>query len=295
MKENSDYSNIINVILSISLLLSILIIFYQNVGLPLYQSNLVGKAVGFAIEDRVETVGVTTVYKKPGGSLIGTQPQGAKGTVVDGPSTANSIIWWKINFDSGKDGWVKETDIKKVGSTVALAIESCSPDKATALVNELVTWTANGVSGGSPPYSYSWSGTDGLSGTTNPVAKSYATTGTKTASVAVTDSLSKSANRPCSSGVNVLDTQLPTVWVTDSLTRVQPTDPPGSVTAASIKAARNEYEAFQVVVTAPTGVSLNNVNATVSDLVGPGTLPTSAIALYREHYVPVRVQLPATV
>jgi len=86
-----------------------------------------------------------------------------------------------------------------------------------------------------------------------------------------------------------LETRM-TLWVTDSLTRVQPTDSPGSVTAATITAARNEAEAFQLIIRAPDGQALLNVNATVSDLVGPGTLPKSAIALYREHYVPVHVQ-----
>src|SRR5574341_798393 len=78
------------------------------------------------------------------------------------------------------------------------------------------------------------------------------------------------------------------IWTASSLSRVQPTYPPGTATAAAIKAARNEYEAFQVVVTAPSGTDLSGVNVAVSDLVGPSTLPKSAIALYRAHYIPVR-------
>jgi len=81
-----------------------------------------------------------------------------------------------------------------------------------------------------------------------------------------------------------------TLWVTDSLTRVQPTDPPGTGTAAAITAARNEIEAFQVIIRAPDGQALSNVNATVSDLVGPGLIDKSTLTLYREHYVPVHVQ-----
>ena len=77
------------------------------------------------------------------------------------------------------------------------------------------------------------------------------------------------------------------VWVVDSLTRVQPTDPPGSLTSASLKAARNESEAVQVVIRAPAGAALTEVNVTVSDLIGPGTIPKSQIARYRAHYVPV--------
>ena len=40
------------------------------------------------------------------------------------------------------------------------------------------------------------------------------------------------------------------VWVATPLTRVQPTDLPGSSTAATLKVARNEFEAVQVIVRA---------------------------------------------
>ena len=48
-----------------------------------------------------------------------------------------------------------------------------------------ITWTAN-VSGGTGIYSYSWSGTDNLSGTTSSVTKNYLTEGNKNATVTVT-------------------------------------------------------------------------------------------------------------
>ncbi len=78
-----------------------------------------------------------------------------------------------------------------------------------------------------------------------------------------------------------------TVWVTNPLTRVQPTDPPGAMSSAWIKAARNEYEAFQVIVRAPNGQALSNVNIVASTLVGPGGASAGAVRLYREHYVRV--------
>ncbi len=78
-----------------------------------------------------------------------------------------------------------------------------------------------------------------------------------------------------------------TVWVVDSLTRVQPTDPPGPVAAATLKAARNEFEIVQVVIRAPASTSLTGVNVTVSDLVGPGIIAKNNVALYRAHYIPV--------
>ena len=81
-----------------------------------------------------------------------------------------------------------------------------------------------------------------------------------------------------------------TLWVTDALTRVQPTDPPGTSMAAILKAARNEHETFQVIVTAPSSADLVGVNVDVSDLIGQtSTIARSNIARYRAHYIPVTV------
>jgi hypothetical protein len=85
-----------------------------------------------------------------------------------------------------------------------------------------------------------------------------------------------------------------TIWVVDPLTRVQPTDPPQATRTASIKAARHEYEAFQVVIRAPDETALQNVMVTVSDLVGPGVIPAGRVALYREHYVQVTRPSPGS-
>ncbi|MFA5877442.1 MAG: hypothetical protein WC880_03720 [Candidatus Paceibacterota bacterium] len=63
---------------------------------------------------------------------------------------------------------------------------SCSPSFPTVAPGSAITWTAV-VSGGSGSYSYEWSGTDGLSGTSALIEKIYSTLGIKTASVTVTD------------------------------------------------------------------------------------------------------------
>ncbi len=44
--------------------------------------------------------GAGTIYRK-----LGTQIVGALGTVVDGPRYKNGYTWWKINYDTGVDGW----------------------------------------------------------------------------------------------------------------------------------------------------------------------------------------------
>ncbi|VUZ84491.1 hypothetical protein MELA_00864 [Candidatus Methylomirabilis lanthanidiphila] len=81
-----------------------------------------------------------------------------------------------------------------------------------------------------------------------------------------------------------------TVWVESSLTRIQPTDSPQTNTVAAIQAARNEAEAFQVIVRAPATQMLRNVDVATSDLVGPATISQSNITCYREQYVPVHVR-----
>lgn len=62
---------------------------------------------------------------------------------------------------------------------------SCRAHPTRAGVGEDVLWSST-VSGPRGTYSYSWSGTDGLSGTTNQVFKKYSSTGRKTAMLSVT-------------------------------------------------------------------------------------------------------------
>jgi len=82
------------------------------------------------------------------------------------------------------------------------------------------------------------------------------------------------------------------VWVEPALNRVFPGDLPKIGRVARLSAARNESEAFQLVVRGVT-VPLHPVDVNVGDLTGPGgaTIPGSAFTLYREIYV--RVEQPS--
>ena len=67
---------------------------------------------------------------------------------------------------------------------------TCSASPSPALMGQNVTWTGV-VSGGIPPYTYSWSGTNiptSPAPTSNPYTKSYGTIGQKTATLTVRDS-----------------------------------------------------------------------------------------------------------
>lgn len=83
------------------------------------------------------------------------------------------------------------------------------------------------------------------------------------------------------------------IWTVDSLTRVQPYEqPPHPISSeARLKAARNEFEAVQVILR--SHASLRAVSATVTDLTGTrgNQIGKEYISLFREHYI--RVSLPS--
>lgn len=83
------------------------------------------------------------------------------------------------------------------------------------------------------------------------------------------------------------------VWVVDGLARVRPTDPPGTLHVARLKAARGEYEPFQVVINGGSA-GLKGVNVTASALRRPHgrSIPASCLTLYREHYIEVTKPTP---
>ncbi|MDP2665761.1 MAG: PKD domain-containing protein [bacterium] len=79
---------------------------------------------------------------------------------------------------------------------------SCSGAPGNPYVNQPVTWSSS-VTGGSGSYIYEWTGTGNLWETTPSFTKSYATAGTKQASLTVTDSVSNStASASCTTGAN---------------------------------------------------------------------------------------------
>src|SRR5262245_2910252 len=78
------------------------------------------------------------------------------------------------------------------------------------------------------------------------------------------------------------------VWTLDGLQRVRPEDPPREGHVARIRAARGEWEPFQVALRA-SGHPIRALTAEVSDLAGAGAaIPRGNIRLYREHFVYLR-------
>lgn len=77
---------------------------------------------------------------------------------------------------------------------------SCYASPTNNVTGSQTTWTAT-VLGGGGPYTYSWSGTDGLSGSGSSINKTYNTAGTKSATVTLTSGGTESAS--CSTEIAV--------------------------------------------------------------------------------------------
>ena len=84
-------------------------------------------------------------------------------------------------------------------------VVSCSSDPSVAFANQPVTWTAQVVNGLSP-YTYSWTGSDGLTGTQSSVLNYYSTLGQKNAVVTVTSSDGLSGTITCGNSLTIRST-----------------------------------------------------------------------------------------
>lgn len=98
------------------------------------------------------------------------------------------------------------TNVQVNSSSSALS-GSCSVSPTSVYTGSPATWTAV-ATGGTGSYTYSWSGTDSLSGVVASIAKTYTTTGTKTASVTITSpsgvtSVALQGEKQCSGGTKV--------------------------------------------------------------------------------------------
>jgi hypothetical protein len=76
----------------------------------------------FKIGDNVTTTTTSTagvnIRSTPAGTIIGQQPNGAKGTVVGGPVVgSDGTTYWQVSFPTGPSGWVKEAYLALVVST----------------------------------------------------------------------------------------------------------------------------------------------------------------------------------
>ncbi len=127
----------------------------------------------------------------------------------------------------------------------------CFVDPTNAKVNQPINWTAE-VSGGMAPYTYSWTGSDGLTGTQSSVIKYYSTTGSKSAVVSVTSADGKVGTKACSNAINITSTYKAPV-----VAKATKTEAPVVVSQPVV--TKNDLTPTNSNMTANTILSLGNV------------------------------------
>lgn len=79
---------------------------------------------------------------------------------------------------------------------------ACFADPVSARINQPVTWRTE-VVGGSAPYTYSWTGSNELSGSESAIIKYYSTAGDKNAIVTIKSADGRSTTRACSNSLTI--------------------------------------------------------------------------------------------
>ena len=138
----------------------------------------------------------------------------------------------------------------------------CFVDPTNAKVDQPVTWTAE-VTNAVGPITYSWTGSEGLTGSQSSVIKYYGTPGSKSAIVTVTSADGRTATKACSNAITISTTKIvkapvkSTVAYTSAKTEAKPVavvqTPKPVVDLASSDTAQNTNQS------AVSLLSLNNV------------------------------------
>jgi chitodextrinase len=129
----------------------------------------------FTIGQRVQTTALLNVRATPSttGTLLGTQAIGNLGTIISGPTNANSFNWWNVNFDTGVDGWSAEDFLVAYTAPATVPVISsfsASPSTITSGQSATLSWVVTGAT------SLSMSGIGTVTGTSISVSPTLTTT-----------------------------------------------------------------------------------------------------------------------
>ena len=166
-------------------------------GIPTYGQNTVTKTISTGPTQSVDL----TVSGLPAGVTS------AVGNPVCSPTCSSTITFtvqpstsagtYPITVTSSPLN--KTTTFNLIINNSPNIISTCTPSNSTPLVGTQVTWTA-AISGGVPPYTFTWSGTNiptgALTPSSTPYSITYSTVGTKTTLVNIKDSLQNSGSCP---------------------------------------------------------------------------------------------------
>jgi hypothetical protein len=95
----------------------------------------------FKIGDQVQSTANLNVRSAPSttGTLLGTQPSGALGSVIGGPIFADSYFWWNVDWNSSADGWSIENFLAKYTAPPVIVDPGPPPPGASFIIGQQVS------------------------------------------------------------------------------------------------------------------------------------------------------------
>ncbi|MDB5238995.1 MAG: hypothetical protein JWO00_330 [Candidatus Parcubacteria bacterium] len=193
---------------------------YQNLGVSCYAANS-SVSTGQSVQWNAYASGGTGSYSYSWSGTDGLYGSGSTAymtyynpgyktatvSVYSGGQTVTVSCSGSVNvYDSYNNGYYYQQNTytyPTVVSSNASGLQvGCYSDPATASINQPVTWNVE-VTGGMAPYTYSWTGSDGLTGSNATAIKYYQSAGTKSAIVSVTSADGRSTTWACSNTVSV--------------------------------------------------------------------------------------------
>ncbi len=135
---------------------------------------------------------IVTTYNTPGQKI-------ASVTVYSNGQTVTQNCSSSVNVGGYQNSYIVPVVASNNNNSLDIG---CYADPATVSVNQPVTWNAE-VTGGVAPYTYSWTGSDGLNGSQSSVIKYYSSAGQKDAIVSITSADGKTGTRACTDSLAV--------------------------------------------------------------------------------------------
>jgi hypothetical protein len=147
---------------------------------------------------------ISTAYNTLGQKLASVTVYSNGQTLTQSCNNTVSVGGYQNGYQNGyQTGYAVPTVISSNLSNNNSGLDiGCYADPATASISQPITWNVE-VTGGNAPYTYSWTGSDGLTGSQSSVVKYYDNSGSKNAIVSVTSANGLTGTKACTNAVTV--------------------------------------------------------------------------------------------
>ncbi len=143
-------------------------------------------------------------YSTPGIKYASVNITSGGHTITVNCSPVNIVYPYSINYQTVYSNTYTRPVYVTANSNLDIG---CFVDPTNAKVDQPVTWTAE-VANAVGPLTYSWTGSEGLSGSQSSVIKYYGTPGSKSAIVTVTSADGRTATKACSNAITISTTKV---------------------------------------------------------------------------------------